>query len=86
MATITRKRINEIIKEEIQKLNERFNWEYFYLTSSGHLVDEDGYLVNKKFPKFKSEEEAEKYLEKNNIRGNVVGIMKGRTKPKNLGQ
>ena len=74
------KEINSV-KDMITEADE---WGYFYLTTSGHLVDKDGYLINKNFPRFRSEEEAEKYLEKNDIRGNVVGILKGRTRPKNL--
>ena len=58
-------------------IKEAQSWEYFYL-KNGRLVDEDGYEVNKKFPKFKSVQDAENYLEKENIRGNVVGDWKNK--------
>lgn len=70
-------KLRQIIREEIKNvLKERFNWEYFYLNKKGELIDEDGNLVNKRFPKFKSIEDAEKFLEKEDIRANVVGYKK----------
>jgi hypothetical protein len=54
------------------------NWEYFYLRN-GLIVDKDGYLSGN-FPKFESVQEAENYLEKNDIRGTVVDDWKNKIK------
>ena len=50
-----------------------FTWEYFYLSSNGRIVDEDGYEMNTNSPSFDSVEEADAYLSSEDIRGNVVG-------------
>lgn len=68
--------LRKIIQKETKSILENgfghFEWDYFYL-KNGRLVDENGKEVNKNFPNFKSTEEAEEFLEKENIRGNVKG-------------
>jgi len=54
-----------------KKKKVRFDWSIFHL-ENGRLVDEDGNEGNPEWPSFNSVGEAEKFLEENDIRGNVV--------------
>lgn len=67
----------------LKKLNESMlegmNWDHFYL-KNGIIVDEDGHKIFNNAPKFKSVEDAEKWLEKNDERGNVVGDWKDKNR------
>jgi hypothetical protein len=74
------KKIIEILVE--RKLNESFPWPYYYL-KNGILVNENGYKAFNNAPKFKDIEDAEKWLEMKNERGNVVGNFEDRPKNKN---
>lgn len=65
---LTKTKLREIIKEEIQKLNERFNWEYAKLGKDGRLRDDNGDLLLNKNIRFKNDKEAEKYIEKHDLR------------------
>ena len=65
---LTKTKLKEMIREEIQKLDERFNWDYAELGRDGRLRDEDGNLLLSKNIKFKNRKEAEKYVENHNLR------------------
>lgn len=47
-------------------------WGYYYLNDQGFLVDEDGYQVLAESIKFADYREAEQWLVKMDIRGNVM--------------
>lgn len=52
----------------------RADWPYYYLTSAGKLVDkEDGTEPGKDWPTFKSIEEADQWLQDEDIRGDIIG-------------
>tara|TARA_R100001480_G_scaffold83507_1_gene91687 strand:- start:148 stop:324 length:177 start_codon:yes stop_codon:yes gene_type:complete len=52
----------------------QMDWAYVYRDKSGRLRDrDDGGLLNDNWPSFDSDDEAEKYLEDEDIRGTVVG-------------
>ena len=65
---LTKSKLKEIIKEEIQKLNERFDWDYATLEKDGRLRDDNGDLLLNKKIKFKNTKEAEKYIKKHDLR------------------
>jgi len=50
----------------------RFLWSYFHLTKDGKLIDKEFGDELKTEKRFSSIEEAEQYLEENDIRGTVV--------------
>jgi len=65
---LTKSKLKEIIKEEIQKLNERFDWDYATLEKDGRLRDDNGDLLLNKNIKYKNTKEAEKYIKKHDLR------------------
>jgi len=67
--------LRKLIREEIQNLIEfQSDWGYFYL-KHGVIVDKRGKkaFVDKDNKNFKSIEAAEKWLEKKDYRGTIVG-------------
>lgn len=65
---ITKTILKKIIREEIQMLNERFDWDYATLEKDGRLRDDNGDLLLNKNIKFKNTKEAEKYIKKHDLR------------------
>lgn len=59
-----------------------FSWDYYYINKKGKLVDKAGTQLIETDRKFTYVEEAEKWLNENNIRGNVIGFYEDLPKKK----